>query len=158
MYFDPPIASGYQFTLDMGPNIDSVTIVTGSNILQNTPLLTVTFDGQTGTVAPGGTFDFPSGGVTEFTLTGINPLDVSNNPGVEFLTSFTFHGGGQGQITETVLQAPNLGRITFGASDFQDPPFGAPELGSTAIWLSGLTCCFAYAWLKGQASQQCAAA
>ena len=141
LYVDPPIATGYLFTLNAGPKIDTVTIVNPQSDLPNTPLITVSFDGHTGTVAPGGTFDFTQlepGGVSSFTLTGISPLDVSANPSLDFLTSFTFAGEGPGTITETILDAP--------------------ELGSTAIWLSGLTCCLACAWFKRQSVQQNATA
>jgi MYXO-CTERM domain-containing protein len=113
------LATGYLITVNSGPNILTVTDATAPGLLSNTTLLTVSFDGHTGTFAPGGTFDFGAvepGGVTQFTLTGISPLDVIANPSGEFVTSFTFapsDGTQDGQITETALQAPEPGSLTL---------------------------------------------
>jgi len=158
LYVDPPIATGYLFTLNAGPKIDTVTIVNPQSDLPNTPLITVSFDGHTGTVAPGGTFDFTQlepGGVSSFTLTGISPLDVSANPSLDFLTSFTFAGEGPGTITEFLTSFTFAGE---GPGTITETILDAPELGSTAIWLSGLTCCLACAWFKRQSVQQNATA
>jgi hypothetical protein len=119
LYVDPPLATGYLVTVDSGPNILTVTDTTNPSLLLNTTLLTVNFDGHTGTFAPGGTFDFGAvepGGVNQFTITGISPADVAANPLGEFVTSFTFapsNGTQAGQITETALHGPEPASLTL---------------------------------------------
>jgi hypothetical protein len=55
-------------------------------------------------VAPGGTFDFPTGGVTSFDVTGIDP-SLMLNPGdtTAFVTGLTFTADGTFTGTQTPL-------------------------------------------------------
>jgi hypothetical protein len=113
VFFDPPVASGYVFT-SSGPNFTTFTV---STLLPNTPALTFTFNGTSTSVnatSPGSGqfpgFNFPSGGVSQFTLSGINAADIH---GQEFTYAFTFADGGPITFSQTPLAFPEPGSLTL---------------------------------------------
>jgi hypothetical protein len=113
VFFDPPVASGYIFT-SSGPNFATFTVTTP---LPNTSALTFTFNGTSTSVnatSPGSgqfpEFAFPSGGVSQFTLSGINANDIH---GQEFTYAFTFADSGPISFSQTPLAFPEPGSLTL---------------------------------------------
>jgi len=113
VFFDPPVASGYIFT-SSGPNFATFTLTT---LLPNTPALTFTFNGTSTSVnatSPGSglfpEFAFPIGGISQFTLSGINAADIH---GQEFTFAFTFAGDGPISFSQTPLAFPEPGSLTL---------------------------------------------
>jgi hypothetical protein len=113
VFFDPPVASGYVFT-SSGPNFATFTVTT---LLPNTPALTFTFNGTSTSVnatSPGSgqfpEFNFPTGGIGQFTLSGINAADIH---GQEFTYAFTFAGDGPISFSQTPLAFPEPGSLTL---------------------------------------------
>jgi hypothetical protein len=113
VFFDPPVASGYIFT-SSGPNFATFTVTTP---LPNTPALTFSFNGTSTSVnstSPGSGqfpgFTFPTGGISQFTLSGINAADIH---GQEFNYAFTFAGDGPISFSQTPLAFPEPGSLTL---------------------------------------------
>jgi hypothetical protein len=113
-FIDPSIAIGYDYQIGAGnPDFASVqlpNIQAGDfdlSYLEGSSLLTAM-------VAPGGTFEFPDGGVTRFDVTGIDP-SLMLDPGdtTAFITGLTFAADGsftgtQTPITENVPEPSSI--------------------------------------------------
>jgi hypothetical protein len=103
-FIDPAVATGYAYQIGAGdPNFASVQL---PSIQTNDFDLSYLVDGLwlTALVAPGGTFDFPSGGVTSFNVTGIDPsLMLNPNDATAFITGLTFTANGPFTGTQTPL-------------------------------------------------------
>jgi hypothetical protein len=102
-YLDPALAHGYEFRIGSGdPNFASVSLpaiqlVYGLSFLQNGRVIDETLAANT-------PFFFPTGGVSEFRVFGINPgLDPSNTSA--FITAVTFDGTGHFTGTQTPITA-----------------------------------------------------
>lgn len=113
-FIDPSIATGYAYQTGAGnPNFSSVQLPD----IQSDPFDLSYLDGSSwlkALVAPGGTFDFPDGGVASFDVTGIDPA-LMLDPGdtTAFLTGLTFTADGsftgtQTPITEDVPEPSSL--------------------------------------------------
>ncbi len=122
--------------------------------LPHTSQLTNSFIGFTTMFDPIREFGFPNGGVTQFTLSGISPLDMK--PGGEFATSFTYDGTGNARFSETPIAAQTSSYIQWTSCAqvpcyrpppcyFVPPPCGChpcfpppqecvPEPGSLTLW------------------------
>ena len=77
-WVDPPLVSSYQFTMDSSSSLFSgiLDFPTGFN-----SSFTVSSGGQElGSFGPGDAFFFPGEGVSEFTISDINPLVDSEDP------------------------------------------------------------------------------
>jgi hypothetical protein len=125
VFIDPTIADGYQYQIGAGdPNFASVQLPD----IQTDPLdVSYLLGGltQTAIVEPGGTFDFPAGGVTSFDVTGIDPsLMLDPNDTTAFVTGLTFTGTGSFTGTQTPLT--------------EDVPNGVPEPSAIVVLGSAL--------------------
>jgi hypothetical protein len=120
-FVDPTVAVGYSFAIGAGdPNFASVLFPS----IQTPFELSFVFSGMdfNDTVMPGTVFDFPTGGVGPFTVTGIDPadgLDPANT--TAFITGLTFEGDGtftgtQTPITADVAAAPEPSSLALLAS------------------------------------------
>jgi PEP-CTERM motif len=105
-YIDPEVADGYIYNTGSGnPNFASVEL---PNIGNPTPYdlylwngTSFVFDTQ---LAAGTVFDFPSGGVNEFAVLGIDPyLGINPTNTTAFITGLTFEGDGSFTGTMTPL-------------------------------------------------------
>jgi hypothetical protein len=121
-FVDPEVAVGYSFAIGAGdPNFASVLLPA----VQTNPFdVSFVYDGTdfSDMVAPETVFDFPTGGVSAFTVTGIDPAD-GLDPGdtTAFITGLTFVSDGtftgtQTPITEEVAAAPEPSSIALLAS------------------------------------------
>ena len=103
-FVDPSIAVGYAYRIGIGnPDFASVQLPA---VQSNDFTLSYLENGSwlKAMVAPGGTFDFPSGGVTSFDVTGIDPslmLDPSDT--TAFVTGLTFIAEGSFTGTQTPI-------------------------------------------------------
>ncbi len=105
-FVDPSISVGYAYRIGVGnPDFASVQL---PSIQTNDFDLSYLHNGKwlTTVVAPGGTFDFPAGGVTSFDVTGIDP-SLMLDPGVTtaFATGLTFTAEGSFTGTQTPITA-----------------------------------------------------
>jgi PEP-CTERM motif len=118
-FVDPTVAVGYSFAIGAGdPNFASVLLPA----VQANPFnLSFVYDGvgYNDMLAPETVFDFPSGGVDAFNVTGIDPSDgLDPADTTAFITGLTFTGDGtfdgtQTPITEEVAAAPEPGSIAL---------------------------------------------
>ncbi len=105
-FVDPKVAVGYSFAIGPGdPNFASVLLPA----VQTNPFdVSFIYDGMSFSdlVAPETVFDFPDGGVSAFTVTGIDPSD-GLDPGntTAFITGLTFAGDGAFTGTQTPITA-----------------------------------------------------
>lgn len=126
-FIDPSIVAGYAYQIGAGdPNFASVQL---PDIQTNDYDLSYLVGGSlvNALVAPGATFDFPSGGVSGFDVTGIDPslmLDPGNT--TAFVTGVTFTADG----TFTGTQTPITTNV--------------PEPGTGALLVSGIACLVLY--------------
>ena len=105
-FVDPSIAVGYAYHIEIGnPDFASVQLpaVQASDFilsyLENGSWLKAM-------VAPGGTFDFPSGGVTSFDVTGIDPsLMLNPSDTTAFVTGLSFVADGSFTGTQTPIMS-----------------------------------------------------
>jgi hypothetical protein len=109
-------------------NIPSIT-PTGASVLFPS-IQTASFDlsfmfngiGFNDMVMPGAVFGFPTGGVSTFTVTGIDPADgLDPSDTTAFITGLMFEGdgtftGAQTPITQSVAAAPEPGSLALLAS------------------------------------------
>ena len=124
IFVDPTVAVGYSFAIGAGdPNFASVIFPA----VQTAPFdLSFFYNGTefSDMVSPQTLFDFPTGGVGAFTLTGIDPADgLDPADTTAFITGLTFEGDG----TFTGTQTPITADVAV-----------APEPGSLALLVSGL--------------------
>jgi PEP-CTERM motif-containing protein len=129
-FVDPKVAIGYSFSTGAGePNFASVLLPA----VQSDPFdVSFTYNGvaHTDTLAPLTIFDFPAGGVSPFTVTGIDPadgLDPSNTSA--FATGLTFESDG----TFTGIQTP----ITEGAVVPEPSTWAMMLLGFVGLGFAG---------------------
>jgi hypothetical protein len=119
VFVDPTVAVGYSFAIGAGnPNFASVLLPA----VQSNPFDVSFVDNGTDfsdMVSPETMFDFPTGGVGAFTVTGIDPSD-GLDPGdtTAFITGLTFESDGtftgtQTPITEEVTAAPEPGSVAL---------------------------------------------
>jgi hypothetical protein len=123
VFVDPTVAVGYSFAIGAGnPNFASV-IFPG---VQTGPFdLSFLYDGSdfSDMVLPETVFDFPTGGVGAFTVTGIDPADgLDPADTTAFITGLTFVADGTFTGTQTPITAV----------------VATPEPGSLALLASGL--------------------
>lgn len=120
-FIDPSIAIGYEYEIGLGdPNFASVLL---PNIQAADFDLSYLVGGSwlSTMVAPGGTFEFPSNGVSHFTVTGIDPaLKLAPGNTTAFVTGLTFTGDG----SFTGTQVPIIENV--------------PEPNSLALWSVGV--------------------
>jgi hypothetical protein len=104
VFIDPAIAIGYAYLIGTGnPDFASVQL---PSIQTDDFDLSYLVGGLwlTAMVAPGGTFDFPTGGVTRFDVTGIDPsLMLNPTDTTAFVTGLTFTADGTFTGTQTPL-------------------------------------------------------
>jgi len=126
-WFDPP-AYGFLFVMDTpGAGFSSVTLPSGFDPA------TVTFDSNTISGATGGT-NINLGGVTTFTITGINPPADSDNPAsYPVLLNFTTN------------DPVNFKMIPL---DINGQPLVVPEPSSLTVWGCGLAIGLGLAWRR----------
>ncbi|HTJ54451.1 MAG TPA: nidogen-like domain-containing protein [Nitrosospira sp.] len=112
IYIDPLVATGYDFVVNSGPNIESALFpllaadtngydIFGFDSSNNT------YDISLGHVNGGDVFSFDAAGVSRFELRGIDTgagLDPSNTQA--FVTGLTFVTGGDVSMMQTPLTAP----------------------------------------------------
>jgi hypothetical protein len=124
LFFDPPIANGYDFQIISGPNFASVEVPLSSPGAAHA-IFTLTFGTTTELLLPGTPFFFTlvdPGGVSQFTITGNfgenGPDDVVRS--LTFDTAISFVDGGQGRFSQTpIFNNPEPGSLTlvaFGAA------------------------------------------
>ena len=103
-FIDPSVAIGYTYQIGSDdPNFASVQL---PSIQTDDFDLSYLVDGLwlTALVAPGGSFYFPSGGVTSFDVTGIDPsLMLNPDDATAFVTGLTFTASGSFTGTQTPL-------------------------------------------------------
>jgi hypothetical protein len=119
IYIDPAIATGYDYT---STNLNFASVVIPQALPGGDSQFQLNFQGHSVTLNAGTTFDFTSvvpGGVSEFTITGINPAENldPNNPGA-FVTGLTFVGQGgtdalMTPLTQDVGVAPEPASLTL---------------------------------------------
>ena len=118
IFIDPTIAANYTYIVGAGnPNFASVILPE----IQTTAYQVIFANNgkqETDTVAPNTMFAFPTGGVSAFTVTGIdltNPDLASDTP---FVTGLTFVSGGNftGTMTPLVDLGPTAGAVTASAN------------------------------------------
>jgi hypothetical protein len=133
-FIDPAIAIGYTYAIGpTDPNFASVILpnVGGGQFTVSFPQ-----NGTSVAVAADTQFFFPSGGVSTFTVTGINPsaaLDPSN--GGAFVTGLTFVSAGSFTGTMTPIETGNtLFAATLPAS--RSVQVGATALGTGPVFCS----------------------
>jgi hypothetical protein len=111
LYVDPYVAIGYIFQIDSGPNFESVEV---PEPLPNTGQaeFTLIFGNETVALIAGEPFYFTQydpDGVSEFTITGISPLeglDPNAHP-ADFVVALTFVGDGPVSFSMTpVVSTP----------------------------------------------------
>lgn len=126
-WFDPP-AYGFLFVMDTpGAGFSSVTLPSGFDPV------TVTFGSNTISGATGGT-NINLGGVTTFTITGINPPADSDNPAsYPVLLNFTTN------------DPVNFKMIPL---DINGQPLVVPEPSSLTVWGCGLAIGLGLAWRR----------
>ncbi|BBD59522.1 hypothetical protein NIES2109_23100 [Nostoc sp. HK-01] len=108
VFIDPPVAIGYDYIVDSGPNIASVILPTG--IGDNLYDL-FTFDStandfvDSGVDITGGfAFNFGDGGVDRFRILGIEPsAGLDPNDITAFVTGLTFTSTGQVQLRQVAI-------------------------------------------------------
>ena len=109
-FIDPSVAIGYTYqTGSDDPNFASVQL---PNIQTDDFDLSYFLDGlwQTALVAPGGTFYFPSGGVSSFDVTGIDPsLMLNPDDATAFVTGLTFTASGSFTGTQNAAHRQRSG-------------------------------------------------
>ncbi len=116
-FIDPSIATGYTYATGAGnPNFASVLLPA----IQTTPY-TVSFINngvqETDTVAPNTLFTFPNGGVSTFTVTGVNVADDLNPANATaFVTGLTFVSSGSFTGTQTPIVVSEPGPTAGSAS------------------------------------------
>ena len=119
-FIDPSVATGYAYQTGTGnPDFASVQL---PNIQTDDFDLSYLVGGLwlSAMVAPGGTFDFPTGGVTSFDVTGIDPsLMLNPNDTTAFVTGLTFTADGtftgtQTPLTENVPEPSTM--VIFGSA------------------------------------------
>jgi hypothetical protein len=118
-YIDPAFASGYIYQIGAGdPNFACVTLPA----VQSTPF-TVSFAEGASTisdpVSANNQFCFPTGGVSEFEVTGIDPTDdLDPSDPTAFVTGLSLVGDGSftGTMTALVGSVPEPGTLTLFAS------------------------------------------
>jgi hypothetical protein len=105
-FIDPLLAIGYDFAIGSGdPNFASVIF---PNVGDG--LFELTFGGSTQTVASGVQFFFPSGGVSQFSVRGIETsAGLDPNDVTAFITGLTWVGLGEftGTMTPVMLFVPD---------------------------------------------------
>ena len=120
VFIDPSVAVGYAYQIGAGnPDFASVQL---PSIQTDDFDLSYLVGGLwlTAMVAPGGTFDFPTGGVTRFDVTGIDPsLMLNPNDTTAFVTGLTFTADGtftgtQTPLTENVPEPSTM--VIFGSA------------------------------------------
>jgi hypothetical protein len=103
-FIDPSIAVGYAYQIGIGnPDFASVQLPA---VQSNDFILAYLENGSwlKTMVAPGGTFDFPSGGVTSFDVTGIDSsLKLDPGDTTAFVTGLTFTADGSFTGTQTPI-------------------------------------------------------
>jgi hypothetical protein len=119
-FVDPRVAVGYSFSTGAGdPNFASVLLPA----VQSDPFdVSFTFDGvaYTDTVAPLTVFDFPTGGVSAFKVTGVDPADgLEPSDTSAFVTGLTFESEGtftgtQTPVIEGVPETSTWAMMLFG--------------------------------------------
>jgi hypothetical protein len=125
-WFDPP-AYGFQFVMDTpGQGFSSVTLPTGFDPV------TVTFGSTTVTGSAGSTISL--GGVTSFSITGINPPADSDNP-ASYPVLLTF----------TTSDPVNFRMIPL---DSSGQPLVVPEPGTIRLLAGGLALGLGLAWRR----------
>jgi hypothetical protein len=122
-FVDPAVTTGYRFAIGAGdPNFVSVLLPA----IQNNPYDLSFLDNGTmvtDLVDPNIVFDFPTGGVGAFTVTGIDPsLGLDSTDTTAFITGLTFESDG----TFTGTQTPIVSEVA------------APEPASSLVILAGL--------------------
>jgi hypothetical protein len=113
-YLDPKVATGYIYQTGAGnPNFASVLLPA----VQANPFdLSFVYNGTdfNDMVLPNTVFDFPNGGLSAFTVTGIDPnlrLDPTNS--TAFITALTFEGAGSFTGMMTPITTPEPASLTL---------------------------------------------
>lgn len=119
LFFDPPLATGYNFQILSGPDFASVEIPARSSS-SGTEQFTLTFGTFTESLVPGTPFFFTSvdpGGITQFRITGnFDPNGVDTVVhSLTLDTAITFVGGGQnGSFSQTpIISTPEPDSLTL---------------------------------------------
>jgi hypothetical protein len=118
LFFDPPIANGYDFQIISGPNFASVEVPLSSPGAAHA-IFTLTFGTTTELLSPGTPFFFTlvdPGGVSKFTITGNvgenGPDEVVHS--LTFDTAISFVDGGPGSFSQTpIFNNPEPGSLTL---------------------------------------------
>jgi hypothetical protein len=101
--FDPPVTTGYSYDLTSGSNFRSIELPP-SSVISNSGPYKVTYDSGTSLVSGGSTFDFPAGGVSSFTISGIDPsLGLDPGNALAFPVGIRFESLGQEIFTMSAL-------------------------------------------------------
>ncbi|MCC5636154.1 PEP-CTERM sorting domain-containing protein [Nostoc sp. CHAB 5844] len=112
VFIDPPVAIGYDYIVDSGPNIASVLLPTG--IGDNLYDL-FTFDSTANDfidsgidITGGSTYNFDPDGVDRFRILGIEPsAGLNPNDTTAFVTGLTFTSTGQVQLRQVPISQNN---------------------------------------------------
>ncbi|MBE9007256.1 PEP-CTERM sorting domain-containing protein [Fortiea sp. LEGE XX443] len=105
VFIDPPVAIGYDYIVDLGPNITSVILPTGIGDdlydLYNFDTIANDFVDSGIDITGGFAFDFAPGGVDRFRILGIEPsAGLDPNDITAFVTGLTFTNAGQVQLRQ----------------------------------------------------------
>jgi hypothetical protein len=118
IFIDPAVAIGYTYQIGAGdPNFASVSLPT---IQTSSYTVDYTMNGvpRTASVVPGAVFSFPTGGVTAFTVSGVDAnllLDPANSSA--FVTGLTFTASGTFTGTQTPLTSTGTDTSQHGSHD-----------------------------------------
>jgi hypothetical protein len=131
VFIDPPVAVGYNYTVQSGPNFSSVLLPTGvGDDLYDLFLFDTAANDYVDAgvrIAGGSAFNFSPGGVDRFSIRGIETsanLDP-NNP-TAFVTGVTFAGTGNARVFQSAITVDT------------DPSTAVPEPASIAGLLTAL--------------------
>lgn len=111
LWYDPPIAVGYEYEILEGPNFFSVQVPTTATVPQTGDYRVEIFHGSAyslaALLAPGESYAFPNGGASQFRIMGIDPsLSLNPDDDMAFPTGLSFVSSGAVRFTMSLIAVP----------------------------------------------------